>query len=448
MSRRISRGCDLRGPSAAFVKFLRQLVLACARARPDALTRVGAPDGDSASAAAQGVAPLPTYVPRRRLLAYLGLVAVSWLVPKRRTKVLLHSHGDIEDGVIAIIDELAARGWKATVTLEDPARESTLRRLTSSPFDAVPLSSARALAHFLTARYVMSTESVFGGFRSPPSQVSVNLWHGEPPTKATGRFGTGRGLHSTYSPVCSTIGRAYRCAEFGVHPHGVPIVGAPRNDRLLRACGSTARRILLGGFTGPAYMWAPSFRVGKWGQALRTDAAAAHPGLPFDGNELRRLDEWLSMRGSQVLVKLHPRDVSSFPDEFRAIRVLAEGELEQHALTLYTALLAFDGLITDMSSIWVDYLLVDKPMIFAFPDVEDYRRGRGLNLEPYEHWVPGPFARTIEQLIGALADLTTGRDPMAAERGRARLRFHQHTDDCSTQRLLDGLGIRAKVSGT
>lgn len=385
--------------------------------------------------------PRPTYVPRPRLLAYLALVAVSWVIPKRRTKVLLHSSGDVEDGVISVIDELAARGWKATVLLEDPARETSLRRLTSGSLDAVPLSSVRALAHFLTARYVMSTESVFGGFRSPPSQVSVNLWHGEPPTKSTGRFGKGRGLHSTFSPVCSTIGRAYRCAEFGVHPHSVPIVGAPRNDRMMRARGSGSRATLLGDSAGPAFLWLPSFRVGTWGASLRVDVADANPGLPFDLADLRRLDAWLVGQGVQVLVKLHPRDVSNFPGEFRAIRLLTEDELEQHELTLYTALPAFDGLITDMSSVWVDYLLVDKPMIFAFPDVDNYRRGRGLNLEPYEQWVPGLFVNTIDQLIGALADLTAGKDSMAAERGRARLRFHHYTDDGSTERLLDGLGI-------
>lgn len=418
-------------------------------AQPGTDQHIGVEGSDHCSSSAAGhVAAPPIYVPRPRLLAYLGLVVLSWLVPKRRTKVLLHSPSDIEDGVIAVVDELAARGWKATVLLEDPAREPTLRRLVYGSFDTVPLSSVRALGHFLTARYVMSTESVFGGFRSPPSQVSVNLWHGEPPTKATGRFGTGRGLHSTCSPVCSTLGRAYRCAEFGLHPRGVPIVGAPRNDRMLRAHGPSVRAALLDGSKGPAYLWLPSFRVGSWGSSQRVDAAKSHPGLPFDITELSRLDEWLLGRGVQVLVKLHPRDVSSFRGEFRAIRVLTENELEHHGLTLHTALSAFDGLITDMSSIWVDYLLLDKPMIFAFPDVENYRRGRGLNLEPYEQWVPGIFARTMDQFISALADLSAGRDPMAAERARARLRFHQHTDDRSTQRLLDALGIcREAVSG-
>lgn len=383
----------------------------------------------------------PTYVPRVQLVAYLLVVAVSWLVPKRRAKVLLHSTGDVEDGVIAVADELSALGWTPTVLLEDPAREATLRRLTAGPLHTVPLGSLRALGEFLTARYVVSTESVFGGFRSPPHQTSVNLWHGEPPTKPTGRFGAGRGLHSTVSPVCSTMGRAYRSAEFGVHPRSVPIIGAPRNDRMLQACREEARTALLGGSSGPVYLWLPSFRVGTWGTSYRTDAVDGQPGLPFTAAELGRLDAWLVAQGVHVLVKLHPRDRGQFPDDLQALRLLTEDELAQHGLTVYTALPAFDGLITDMSSVWVDYLLLDRPIIFAFPDIADYRRGRGLNLEPYEDWVPGPFARSIEELITALAELTSGTDPGAAERGRARLRFHHHTDDRSTRRLLQTLGI-------
>jgi len=102
---------------------------------------------------------------------------------------------------------------------------------------------------------------------------------------------------------------------------------------------------------------------------------------------------------------------------------------------------AFDGLITDVSSAWVDYLLLDKPLIFAFPDIEEYRQGRGLSIEPYEHWVPGPFVRTLDEFVDALDDVVAGRDPLAEERRLARLRLHQYQDDKSAARLLDGLGL-------
>jgi len=78
------------------------------------------------------------------------------------------------------------------------------------------------------------------------------------------------------------------------------------------------------------------------------------------------------------------------------------------------------------------------------PDIEDYRRGRGLNLEPYEDWVPGPFVRTMAELIDALTDVVGGGDPTAEERRLARRRFHRYADDQSAVRLLDGLGLMAQ----
>ena len=392
-----------------------------------------------------GASLVPAQPGLPKQLAYRGLDLLNRLVPKDPDAVVLHSTIDLEDGVLAVLEGLAARGRSATVLLEQPARAARLRRLSPVPVRTVPKKSARALLRYLRARTVMTTENVFGNRVPPASQLLVNIWHGEPPTKVTGRFFAGQGpLAASVAPVCSTVGRAYRSAEFGLDPRRVPVVGAPRNDRMLRGDRAAARRALLGEEAGlPTLLWLPSFRSASWGEGrVRVDSAGErHPGVPFPMTEVLRLDRHLAQRGARVVVKLHPHDVASFTGEFRAIRVLAQEAVQDAGLTLYPALPAFDGLITDMSSIWVDYLLLDRPVVFAFPDVEDYRDGRGLNLEPYEDWVPGPFARTVDELIGAVDDLLDGRDPYAEERGRARRRFHQHLDDRSTERLLDGLGL-------
>lgn len=383
--------------------------------------------------------------PSPRALVHVAFAAASRLLPKDAARVVLHSTVDIEDGLLAVADECAARGWRPTVLLEDPRRGPLLRSLAAGPLHTVPKRSARGVLAFLTARYVMTTSRLYGDHRPPAAQVVVSLWHGEPPTKVTARFSGRGGVHTTYAPVCSTVGRAYRAAEFDMHPLRVPVVGAPRNDRMLRADRTALRRQLLGADADrPTLLWMPSFRVGRYGAQRRTDSTGAYAEGPFPARDLRRLDDWLDAHGARVVVKVHPRDTSTFAGDFKALRVLQAGDLERQGLTLYPVLSAFDALITDMSSVWLDYLLLDLPMIFAFPDVADYRAGRGLNLEPYEHWVPGPFVTDIEALLRAVGDVVAGRDPMADERARARLRFHQYPDDGSTARLLDGLGITAR----
>jgi CDP-glycerol glycerophosphotransferase len=373
----------------------------------------------------------------------VALGAINRVAPKNQGKVVLHSTIDLEDGILALVEEVQRRGLRATVLLEEPRRAPQLRALVGDEVRLLPKKSRRAVLAFLTARYVFTTENVYGDREPPPSQVVVNIWHGEPPTKVVARFFPGQeGLHCTYAPVMSTVGRAYRSAEFGLHPLRVPIVGAPRNDRMLRSDGGVVRRTLLGADADrPVLLWLPSFREGSWAGRTRTDVAVSHAGVPFDLEEVRRLDDWLVERGAMIVLKLHPHDAASFPTDFRALRVLSQQEMEQRGLTLYTLLPAFDGLLTDVSSIWLDYLLLDRPMIFAFPDVDGYRAGRGLNLEPYEEWVPGQFVRDLDGLLAALRDVFEGRDPMADERARATLRFHQYRDDRSAARLFEGLGV-------
>jgi len=383
----------------------------------------------------------------KRRLAYVALDAVNRVIPKTPDRVVLHSTIDLEDGVFSLADELHARGWTPTILLERPSRADQVHRHTEGRVRTVPKKSLGGVLEYLTARFVMTTENLYWDRQPPSSQVVVNIWHGEPPSgKVVGQFSPGQGgLHCTYAPVTSTVGRAYRAAEFGMNPLRIPIVGAARNDRMLRSDGASVRRRLLGEDADrPVFFWLPSFRAGSWEGRTRHDVARSYPGVPFAREDVQKLDAWLVENDARVVVKLHPHDLASFSGDFKAIRVMTQEEMQEHGLTVYTMLPAFDGLLTDVSSIWVDYLLLDKPIVFAFPDIQDYRDGRGLIIEPFEHWVPGPFVRDIDGVIAALADLVQGRDPMAQERGLARLRFHQHRADRSAARLLDGLGMKPR----
>jgi CDP-glycerol glycerophosphotransferase len=422
---------------------------------PGSLTVDGGPDLEAQGAGTgqpvgfappnSAAAPPPAPSLRRRL-AHLALDAVNRVVPKTPDRVVLHSTIDLEDGVLAVAEELSSRGWTPTILLERPNRAAQVHQHTGGRVRTVAKKSARGVLQYLTAHYVVTTYAVFGDTRPPGSQVLVNIWHGDPPSgKVIARFFPGRGgLRCTYTPVLSTLGRAFRATEFGLHPSQVPVVGAARNDRMLRADAKAVRRAVLGDAADrPTFLWLPTFRESVLGTI---SISAAHPGVPFSAADLERLDRWLTQNSATVVIKLHPHDAASFSGNFEAIRIVTQEEMEQLGLTMYTMLPAFDGLLTDVSSVWVDYLLLDKPMVFAFPDIQDYRDGRGLSIEPYEDWVPGPFVRDIDGVIDALADLVAGRDPMAHERGLARVRFHHHRDDRSAARLLDGLGISSRTT--
>lgn len=74
---------------------------------------------------------------------------------------------------------------------------------------------------------------------------------------------------------------------------------------------------------------------------------------------------------------------------------------------VYSFLSEIDILITDYSSIYFDYLLWSKPIIFFPYDLEYYRdQDRGLIFD-YEEFTPGPKAFNISDLKGILAEGVT-----------------------------------------
>ena len=69
----------------------------------------------------------------------------------------------------------------------------------------------------------------------------------------------------------------------------------------------------------------------------------------------------------------------------------------------------FDLLITDYSSIYIDYLLTEKPVIFLPYDREEYLKDRGLNFD-YDKVTPGPKPKTFSEFLNSIYDLLYNHD--------------------------------------
>jgi CDP-glycerol glycerophosphotransferase (TagB/SpsB family) len=107
---------------------------------------------------------------------------------------------------------------------------------------------------------------------------------------------------------------------------------------------------------------------------------------------------------------------------------------------IYPLLREVDILITDYSSIYFDYLLLDRPVIFYPYDLLSYVADDRNLLFDYEAMTPGPKAFDFESLLSTLSGiLQDEKDEWKADRRRVLdLAFDDH--DCfSTQRILDVL---------
>jgi CDP-glycerol glycerophosphotransferase (TagB/SpsB family) len=135
--------------------------------------------------------------------------------------------------------------------------------------------------------------------------------------------------------------------------------------------------------------------VRHWSE--HTDGAA-----DTGSEQIQPLLDGLRGRGIQLVVKPHPMDADRRHWD-GTVRV-SESDLVRSGVTLYGLLGQSRGLVTDYSSVWVDYLLLDRPMAFLVPDRDSYSR----TLVPSDvlDWLPGELVDPAEAAFREfLADL-------------------------------------------
>ena len=98
-----------------------------------------------------------------------------------------------------------------------------------------------------------------------------------------------------------------------------------------------------------------------------------------------------------------------------------------------------DLLITDYSSIFFDFLLLDRPIIFFAYDLEDYLQNDRNMYFNYDSMTPGAKCRTYDELELQLEQIVKNgcQDQYADTREKVRRFTHDHVDNQSSRRLID-----------
>ena len=152
------------------------------------------------------------------------------------------------------------------------------------------------------------------------------------------------------------------------------------------------------------------------------------------------LDEFLEAHNTYIVAKLHFADMQLINLEKRKIPkriIFLDSELMgKHLLTIYHIMDAFDGLITDYSSVYADFMLLNKPIIFSCPDLEKYQKDRGFVVDDPRLLMPGPVAKTQNELTSVIGDLLNGKDEYKNHRQYLMPFFHKNLDGYSSKRLL------------
>jgi len=152
----------------------------------------------------------------------------------------------------------------------------------------------------------------------------------------------------------------------------------------------------------------------------------------FEILDFLELDNYLCVNKAILLVKAHP--MSGIKHQLEQVEYKNILNIEANA-DPYPFLIKSDALITDYSSIYFDYLLTNKPIIFFAYDLEVYiRESRELYYD-YNKVTPGLKATTFEELLDSIDKVLNNLDQFIEDRLSLRNYFFDDIDGKSSERL-------------
>jgi CDP-glycerol glycerophosphotransferase (TagB/SpsB family) len=151
--------------------------------------------------------------------------------------------------------------------------------------------------------------------------------------------------------------------------------------------------------------------------------------LGLDETRQALLDQFCAEHGYEFLFKFHPYEHGATRIKGTHLHVLGA---HSDAYPLFSFLHA---MVTDYSSIYMDFLLTDRPIFFLAPDLDDYvTKDRDIQFD-FEKMTPGPKLDDWPALLAALQDANDSWKPHREM--LRRLVFDDDPQSQATARILD-----------
>lgn len=231
------------------------------------------------------------------------------------------------------------------------------------------------------------------------------------------------------------IATSVECGEitkrsFALAPGNVAVTGYPRNDVLFDPDRSVAAMnvALPGTFTGAGdagrkvILYLPTYR----------DSGKSYMNMDWD-----RLDQLMERLGATFFVKTHPVDRLKNDISCENVHQLPQ------LIDVYDLLPRTDILISDYSSIIFDYMLLDRPIIYYTPDLQEFlSSSRALNFHPREVAV-GPMCESFDELLTSLEHIVQSGDAeFDGKREEVFPRLQGFKDGQASARVLEVISDR------
>ncbi|MGI5894145.1 MAG: CDP-glycerol glycerophosphotransferase family protein [Candidatus Merdivicinus sp.] len=375
-----------------------------------------------------------------RQLAGKLLTLINRLIPKRKNTILFVGNDGLTDNSRALFTYLVENGYPKKYRILCAVKNSDQYGYLAGE-NIRFLSLKRGVFSYFRAGHVFYCNGTYP-IKPSKSQVVVNLWHGTPLKKIC-KLAPNVAHYDydyfTYVLAASPMFVPIMAQCFGVPENRVLCCGHARNDILFRKSPDVLQKLSLEKGFEKLLLWMPTFR-NSYNDYIHDGGCTTKTGLPiFDTlDQMAAFNDWLVQQRAVMVVKLHPMqkqsDIADF--SFSNIRLLTNREIEAQRMQLYELVAYADALVTDYSSIYFDYLLLNRPIGFTCDDLEAYGGSRGFVVDNPLDWMPGMKLHNYEEFRTFAEKALAGDDGFAAERERVNKLVNADRDGQSAAHLI------------
>ncbi|TWI59880.1 CDP-glycerol glycerophosphotransferase family protein [Halalkalibacter nanhaiisediminis] len=361
----------------------------------------------------------------------------SRVIKKDKKLITIFFRGYSGSNVSPLIERLEnsnLKNYKIKVLRVDKKRNSKM---------AILKDKYHKYKYALKSQLVISTH---GFYKLRSDNQLLNLWHGIP-IKSMGymnkmKTDNSEEIKDDYFLSTSNFYNTIMNSCIGLTVEKYCIAGYPRNDYLFNQEGKgNLEKLIKVRPEGNVLLFMPTYRDVSSSESKGQNERENNM-FGFTSFDFQKFNSFLERNSLVLLLKLHPNEETLFSEKYKKyssknIILIKEEDLEQQKMDFYKILNAVDLLITDYSSIYFDYLLLDRPIIFTPKDLIEYRENRGFLLDPYDFWTPGPKCLDQSTLQDEIKQSLNNKEYYKGERKIIRDIVHEYQDGNSTDRVIN-----------
>lgn len=360
---------------------------------------------------------------------------VNKIVPKNCFNIMLYCANDeLKDNSAALYNFLLNNDYykKYKIIVSGAKNQKEITQINTN--NIIFVSKWLGIIWYMKSKYIFYS---FGKLPIKPTgkQMVINMWHGIP-MKRIGKLSNinnGNEFFFTYVCAPSELYRPIMASAFGCPEENVCICGEPKTDKLfVKKVRKNSTKLII---------WAPTFRQSAY---LGYSDSHMPSLLPFmENSQWSELNTYIRSKNIKLVVKLHAvQDLNGFTEKiFSNLEIYGDAAFRRRGYDLCEFMAQSDALIADYSSVYLHYLLLNRPIGFTLGDIDEYRDMRGFVFENPLDYMPGEKLYSKDNLFEFLDNVARGKDGYAEERKRVCNLVHQYQDGKNSERILKIAGI-------